>query len=82
MSLSVSSHSFDDIPTIIGQKDDPHSREHMRLENILRCVKSMSSNPFEEGLIAYGDETCEKEWGDEKCRRSCEKEYGTPVPYP
>lgn len=34
--LTVSSHSFDDIPTIIGQKDDPHSREHMRLERIER----------------------------------------------
>lgn len=89
--LTVSSHSFDDIPTIIGQKDDPHSREHMRLEkmerytpkarvqitplldfrnilqeNMLRRVKSMSSNPSEEGLtlIAYGDETYEKEWGE------------------
>lgn len=34
--LTVSSHSFDDIPTIIGQKDDPHSRETMRLERIER----------------------------------------------
>ena len=35
-------------------------------ENLLRRVKSMSSNPSEEGLtlIAYGDETYEKEWGE------------------
>ncbi len=89
--LTVSSHSFDDIPTIIGQKDDPHSRELMRIEkierytprasvhitplldfesilqqNILRRARSMSTNPAEEGLtlIAYGDETYEKEWAD------------------
>ncbi len=34
--LSVSSHTFDDIPTIIGQKTDPHSLETMRIENIQR----------------------------------------------
>lgn len=34
--LSVSSHTFDDIPTIIGQKTDPGSLELMRLEKIER----------------------------------------------
>lgn len=32
--LTVSSHSFDDIPTIIGQKTDPHSLETLKLEKI------------------------------------------------
>lgn len=34
--LSVSSHTFDDIPTIIGHKTDPGSLEVMRLEKIER----------------------------------------------
>lgn len=34
--LTVSSHTFDDIPTIIGQKTDPQSLETMRLEKIER----------------------------------------------
>lgn len=34
--LSVSSHTFDDIPTIIGRKTDPSSLELMRLEKIER----------------------------------------------
>lgn len=34
--LTVSPHSFDDIPTIIGHKDDPQSREMMRIEHIER----------------------------------------------
>lgn len=34
--LTVSSHSFDDIPTIIGQKEDPHSLESLKLEKIER----------------------------------------------
>ena len=35
--LSVSSHTFDDIPTIIGQKTDPRSLETMKIEKIERC---------------------------------------------
>lgn len=34
--LSVSSHSFDDIPTIIGQKEDPQSMETLKIEKIER----------------------------------------------
>jgi hypothetical protein len=34
--LSVSSHSFDDIPTIIGQKEDPQSLETLKIEKIER----------------------------------------------
>ena len=36
--LTVSSHSFEDIPTIIGQKEDPHSMEMMKIEKIERYV--------------------------------------------
>ena len=34
--LTVSSHSFDDIPTIAGLKDDKHSIELLKIENIER----------------------------------------------
>lgn len=34
--LTVSSHSFDDIPTILGQKEDPQSIENLKIENIQR----------------------------------------------
>jgi len=34
--LTVSSHTFDDIPTIMGQKTDPHSLELMKIEKIER----------------------------------------------
>ncbi|MBX2902902.1 MAG: hypothetical protein KF872_05030 [Chitinophagales bacterium] len=34
--LTVSSHSFDDIPTIIGQKENPESLESLKLESIER----------------------------------------------
>lgn len=34
--LTVSSHSFDDIPTIIGLKDDAASIEHFKIEKIKR----------------------------------------------
>lgn len=34
--LTVSSHSFDDIPTIIGRKEDPQSVEILKLEKIER----------------------------------------------
>jgi len=87
--LTVSSHTFDDIPTIIGKKIDPQSLQTLKIEkierytpravvalapnldfpgllreNVLRRVRSLSTVPAEEGLvlIAYGDETYEKEW--------------------
>lgn len=34
--LTVSPHSFEDIPTIVGQKEDPHSMEMLKLEKIER----------------------------------------------
>jgi len=34
--LTVSPHTFDDIPTIIGQKEDPQSKELLKVENIER----------------------------------------------
>lgn len=34
--LTVSSHTFDDIPTIIGKKTDPQSLEMMKLEKVER----------------------------------------------
>lgn len=34
--LTVSTHSFDDIPTIIGKKEDPQSMETLKLEKIAR----------------------------------------------
>ncbi|MEK6782534.1 MAG: CbiX/SirB N-terminal domain-containing protein [Bacteroidota bacterium] len=34
--LTVSPHSFDDIPTIIGQKEDPQSMETLKMEKIDR----------------------------------------------
>jgi hypothetical protein len=87
--LTVSPHTFDDIPTIIGKKVDPQSLEMLKLEkierytpkakvaitpnldfpgmlkeNLLRRAKQLSTDPANEGLvlIAYGDETYEKEW--------------------
>ncbi len=89
--LTVSPHTFDDIPTLIGQKDDPESIAHLKVEkieryrpkarthltppldftdllrkNVARRVAALSSHPAEEGLvlIAYGDETYEKQWVD------------------
>lgn len=87
--LTVSPHTFDDIPTIIGMKVDPQSLEMLKIEkierytpkakvalapnldfpgvlkeNILRRTRMLSTEPANEGLvlIAYGDETYEKEW--------------------
>lgn len=87
--LTVSPHTFDDIPTIIGKRIDPQSLELLKIErierytpkanvvvapnldfpgvlkeNILRRAKMLSTDPANEGLvlIAYGDETYEKEW--------------------
>ncbi len=34
--LTVSPHSFEDIPTIIGQKEDPQSMEMLKIEKIAR----------------------------------------------
>ncbi|WP_428658812.1 sirohydrochlorin chelatase [Runella sp.] len=34
--LTVSPHTFEDIPTIIGQKEDPESKEMLKLEKIER----------------------------------------------
>lgn len=34
--LTVSPHSFEDIPTIIGQKEDPHAMEMLKIEKIER----------------------------------------------
>lgn len=34
--LTVSPHSFDDIPTIVGLKEDPHSMETLKIEKIER----------------------------------------------
>ncbi|MBI1752620.1 MAG: cobalamin biosynthesis protein CbiX [Acidobacteria bacterium] len=34
--LTVSSHTFDDIPTILGRKADPHSMQTLKIENIER----------------------------------------------
>lgn len=89
--LTVSAHTFDDIPTIIGKKTDPQSLATMRLEkieryqpkarviiapnldfsgvlktNVLRRVRALSTKPEAEGvvLIAYGDDTYEREWSE------------------
>lgn len=34
--LTVSPHTFDDIPTIVGLKEDPHSKQQLKIENIER----------------------------------------------
>ncbi|MCP9440760.1 MAG: CbiX/SirB N-terminal domain-containing protein [Nitrospira sp.] len=34
--LTVSPHTFDDIPTIVGLKEDPHSMQKLKIENIQR----------------------------------------------
>ncbi len=87
--LTVSSHSFDDIPTIIGMKEDAQSLETLKVDNIerytpkakthitplleftdilkkniLRRTLTLSENPAKEGLVlmAYGDDTYNKEW--------------------
>lgn len=40
--LTVSTHSFDDIPTIIGQKEDPTSLEALKIENIERYTPKVN----------------------------------------
>ncbi len=87
--LTVSTHSFDDIPTVAGQKDDAQVMEQLKIEkierykpqakvhitplldftevlqkNVLRRYKAISKDSSNEALvmIAYGDETYDKEW--------------------
>jgi hypothetical protein len=87
--LTVSTHTFDDIPTILGTKSDPQSIQSLKLEgiarytpkarthfaprldysalvkeNVLRRARKLSRDPANEGLvlIAYGDETYNKQW--------------------
>lgn len=42
--LTVSTHSFDDIPTIIGQKEDPQSMESLELEKIQRYTPKANTH--------------------------------------
>lgn len=42
--LTVSPHSFDDIPTIIGQKEDPQSMEMLKLEKIERYTPKLKTH--------------------------------------
>ncbi len=51
--LTVSPHSFDDLPTIIGQKEDPRSMETLKLEKIERYkpVAAIHMTP----LLDFGD---------------------------
>jgi len=39
--LTVSTHSFDDIPTIVGLKEDPKSMETLKIENIERYTPKL-----------------------------------------
>lgn len=41
--LTVSSHSFDDIPTIIGAKEDPQSLETLKVDNIERYTPKVQT---------------------------------------
>ncbi len=87
--LTVSTHTFDYVPTILGLKADPQSLQSLKIEgiaryaprarthfgprldfstllreNVLRRTRMLSKDPAQEGLvlIAYGDETYEKQW--------------------
>ncbi|ASQ91007.1 cobalamin biosynthesis protein CbiX [Prosthecochloris sp. GSB1] len=51
--LTVSSHSFDDIPTIVGLKDNPESVEMLRLEKIERY--SPAATVHIAPLLDFGD---------------------------
>lgn len=42
--LTVSPHTFDDIPTIIGQKEDPQSKEMLKIEKIERYTPKAKSH--------------------------------------
>lgn len=42
--LTVSPHSFEDIPTIIGQKEDPHSMEMLKIEKIERYTPTAKTH--------------------------------------
>lgn len=41
--LTVSAHTFDDIPTILGRKTDPHSLELLKIERIERYTPKAST---------------------------------------
>lgn len=51
--LTVSPHSFEDIPTIIGQKEDPHSMEMLKIEKIERYTPK--SKIYISSLLDFGD---------------------------
>lgn len=51
--LTVSSHSFDDIPTIIGQKTDPQSLETLKIEKIERY--KVKANTYITPLLDFTD---------------------------
>ena len=51
--LTVSSHSFDDIPTIIGRKDDRHSLELLKIEKIERYTPN--ANVYIAPLLDFTD---------------------------
>jgi hypothetical protein len=42
--LTISPHSFDDIPTIIGQKEDPQSVETLKMEKIQRYTPNAKTH--------------------------------------
>jgi sirohydrochlorin ferrochelatase len=51
--LTVSPHSFDDLPTIIGTKEDPHSVENLRIERIERYTPSARTHIT--SLLDFGE---------------------------
>ena len=51
--LTVSSHSFDDIPTIIGTKEDPTSLEHLKIEKI--STYKAQANTYITPLLDFTD---------------------------
>lgn len=51
--LTVSPHSFDDLPTIMGQKEDPQSMETLKLEKIERYKPSAAIHMTP--LLDFGD---------------------------
>lgn len=51
--LTVSPHSFDDIPTIIGKKEDRHSMELLKVEKIERYTPKATT--YIGDLLDFGD---------------------------
>lgn len=47
--LTVSPHTFDDIPTIVGLKEDPHSMQQLKQER-------QQSGQRREGVLPEGKE--------------------------